>query len=865
MYLYFNKEGILSTIIPHGETVRQGSYLNIYVLLDDDFFVDRGESIEQYSVNVELAFPNNTIGTVSTVPVNEPKLLPFEKLDDSEITYELIDGAQYWTYHFRFTPNQATLYAGKIFAMVSVMQTELTDPDNIESAIEKDLLYYGKADIYVEKVFGIAKRMVDESQLHYKNLVIQLNELNKRKAERLNISLTGNPIKNLLYKLISGRYNGTYVVNGEYTAKCTLMNDNIYSVQLQTLNAEGKIIIYRCTDNAETVSEDTLVYNDTILRDINIDYNDNGVMLINGEEVIKDTAILDEAIKIKLDEHDNNISNLQTDLVTAKSDISTLKTDVEVLKQSGGSGSGSSGGSGSVDTTRLEAKIGNLENSVNELNVNQENLSLTVNTNKINISTITTTLVNKADKSDLTLINAELINKASKTDLNNAVVNINSNKVTNEQLNNTLVNYVSNSNLSEELEKKVDTSVFDNFSTSTNNSLSGKLSISEFNKYKTTNTENLSKLEASTKTYADNKVSELVGSSPEALNTLQELAEALGNNENFSTTVLEKIGENETKISGLTTDFSNLNKSHKNLGLEVENNTNKIGTLTTTIEDKADKSELTPITGDISDLKRTVEGNSTNLNDLTITIGNKANKEEITAINTTLNSQSTIVGKINDLTLDLDENSKSLNLSKILSIKYQNNIQTSGLTISSLASQRKEGMYFVEGDNTPNSEVTGRAKVIFNNDGSTATQTWYGKTGNIYKRAISTSAMINSANPDSSWGNWVLVNGYSEHPTYYKHSIFLASDYSYLLAYITVYCKKSVAFTYSSFATWLISNNHTSGNPLSCSGAFSNNIVLGVYASGSDIYLSYSSGSSVTSTKISSAEATFTDKFIVVN
>lgn len=286
MYLYFNKEGILSTIIPHGETVRQGSYLNIYVLLDDDFFVDRGESIEQYSVNVELAFPNNTIGTVSTIPVNEPKLLPFEKLDDSEITYELIDGAQYWTYHFRFTPNQATLYAGKIFAMVSVMQTELTDPDNIESAIEKDLLYYGKADIYVEKVFGIARRMVDESQLHYKNLVIQLNELNKRKTERLNISLTGNPIKNLLYQLISGRYNGTYVVNGEYTAKCTFMSGSVYSVQLQTLNAEGKISIYRCTDNAETISEDTLTYNSTTLREINVEYNDNGVMLINGEKVI---------------------------------------------------------------------------------------------------------------------------------------------------------------------------------------------------------------------------------------------------------------------------------------------------------------------------------------------------------------------------------------------------------------------------------------------------------------------------------------------------------------------------------------------------------------------------------------------------
>ena len=449
MYLYFNKEGILSTIIPHGETVRQGSYLNIYVLLDDDFFVDRGESIEQYSVNVELAFPNNTIGTVSTIPVNEPKLLPFEKLDDSEITYELIDGAQYWTYHFRFTPNQATLYAGKIFAMVSVMQTELIDPDNIESAIEKDLLYYGKADIYVEKVFGIARRMVDESQLHYKNLVIQLNELNKKKVNRLSLTISGNDeVASIIYQLIYNGYIGMYVVNDKYTAYCHKDTSGNHSVQLQTLNANEKIMIYSCTVNTvnavNEITQENLIYNSTTLREINVSYNDNGVMLINGEEVIKDTAILDEAIKIKLDEHDNNISNLQTDLVTAKSDISTLKMDVEVLKQSGGSGGGSSGGSGSTDTTELELKVNNLENSVSDLSTTQGSLLANVNTNKTNISTITTILVNKADKSDLTLINAELTNKASKTDLNNAVANINLDKVTSEQLKKTLVDYVSN-------------------------------------------------------------------------------------------------------------------------------------------------------------------------------------------------------------------------------------------------------------------------------------------------------------------------------------------------------------------------------------------------------------------------------------
>lgn len=43
--------------------------------------------------------------------------------------------------------------------------------------------------------------------------------------------------------------------------------------------------------------------------------------------------------------------------------------------------------------------------------------------------------------------------------------------------------------------------------------------------------------------YVDKKISDLVGSSPTALDTLNELAEALGNDANFSTTILNKISK----------------------------------------------------------------------------------------------------------------------------------------------------------------------------------------------------------------------------------------------------------------------------------------------------------------------------------
>ncbi len=62
------------------------------------------------------------------------------------------------------------------------------------------------------------------------------------------------------------------------------------------------------------------------------------------------------------------------------------------------------------------------------------------------------------------------------------------------------------------------------------------------------------------KSYTDNKVANLVGSAPEALDTLYELAEALGNDPNFAATVMTEIGKkaskNEipTKVSQLQND-----------------------------------------------------------------------------------------------------------------------------------------------------------------------------------------------------------------------------------------------------------------------------------------------------------------------
>ena len=183
MYVYFNNEGVLKTTIPHGEPVRQGSNLNLYICLETDFFTSKNENIEDWTVNVDLILPNEKIGTTKllTTKVNNiPETIIFQKTNDSEVTYDLKNGKDYLCYEFSFTPETSTVYAGTLIAAISLIKIDMVDG----VVISKDTKYFGNANIFVEKTFGYGKRIVDESSLHYQNLVDQINDLNIKKATK---------------------------------------------------------------------------------------------------------------------------------------------------------------------------------------------------------------------------------------------------------------------------------------------------------------------------------------------------------------------------------------------------------------------------------------------------------------------------------------------------------------------------------------------------------------------------------------------------------------------------------------------------------------------------------------------------------
>ena len=66
-----------------------------------------------------------------------------------------------------------------------------------------------------------------------------------------------------------------------------------------------------------------------------------------------------------------------------------------------------------------------------------------------------------------------------------------------------------------------------------------------------------------TKKYVDDKVAGIVNSAPETLDTLQELATALGNDANFATTISTQIGKKVDKVDGMSLTHNDLTNELK--------------------------------------------------------------------------------------------------------------------------------------------------------------------------------------------------------------------------------------------------------------------------------------------------------------
>lgn len=153
MYIYFNDQGIPTTQIYNGEIVRQNSTFNIYVVFSKSF------SSKNKVLTIKFKRPaDNDFGTEYFL--KELGLVEFNKADDSENSYNLIDGESYFTYHIKIDKNMnLTNDYGNIITLITLYESnELTYNEdntiNIESFNVNNIIIEGKIKIYVEPTLG---------------------------------------------------------------------------------------------------------------------------------------------------------------------------------------------------------------------------------------------------------------------------------------------------------------------------------------------------------------------------------------------------------------------------------------------------------------------------------------------------------------------------------------------------------------------------------------------------------------------------------------------------------------------------------------------------------------------------------------
>ena len=129
MYLYFGKDGKLKTKINHDAPPRQGGDLNVTVCLDMDFWDDK----ERWGVDgdkywVKTARIKSASGVLGYPQIaTEGQIEVFSKLYNSEIVYDLVPGASYLMYKFRFSAEEVTKIPGQINFELSMQNISFSD------------------------------------------------------------------------------------------------------------------------------------------------------------------------------------------------------------------------------------------------------------------------------------------------------------------------------------------------------------------------------------------------------------------------------------------------------------------------------------------------------------------------------------------------------------------------------------------------------------------------------------------------------------------------------------------------------------------------------------------------------------------
>ena len=163
MWVHINKDGKVTTVLSHGNIIRQGSSFDVFVAIEKEYFRKFiGKEFPLYSTERICDWANSNLSATFTFDNSsverwcEPERLYFEKLKENENTSSFYDKQYYVGYVFKGTTTDSEKY-GTFNLVLRLVKTEnevdVIGP--IQLNIEKT---YGDKTI----VTGVTREQIDE-------------------------------------------------------------------------------------------------------------------------------------------------------------------------------------------------------------------------------------------------------------------------------------------------------------------------------------------------------------------------------------------------------------------------------------------------------------------------------------------------------------------------------------------------------------------------------------------------------------------------------------------------------------------------------------------------------------------------------
>jgi len=145
MLLYYDNNGKLVTVSPHGEIPRQGGGLKLYVLMNKNFNTTNRLMVARFKTPSMTSFS-------ADFPMENKGVLVFRKLPGENIG-SLIDGEEYLWFEVDLTNTLANKESGKLKITFTIWKNDGQNPPQL---IPGATVVLGMAMFYVEETLGLA-------------------------------------------------------------------------------------------------------------------------------------------------------------------------------------------------------------------------------------------------------------------------------------------------------------------------------------------------------------------------------------------------------------------------------------------------------------------------------------------------------------------------------------------------------------------------------------------------------------------------------------------------------------------------------------------------------------------------------------